>query len=163
MTKPMATKRHAINARADLPAKTTTIYPAEFAHVTQGRAKRALGNAFGLDQFGVNLTDLAPGAATALKHWHSAEDELVYVLDGEVVALIGDDEETLRAGDCIGFKAGEETGHALVNRSDKPATILEVGSRRMDVDQADYPGLDLRVVPDGAGGRKFIRKDGSEV
>ena len=155
-------KRHAITAH-DLPARTRTIYPAEFAHVTEGRARRALGNAFRLDQFGVNLTELAPGAASALKHWHSAEDELVYVLDGEVTLLIGDEEETMRAGDCIGFKAGEPLGHAIVNRSGASATILEIGSRRMDVDEAVYPGVDLRVEPDGRGGRRFTRADGTPL
>ena len=155
-------KRHAIRA-TDVEARTKTVYPAEFAPVTQGRAKRALGNAFGLDQFGVNLTELAPGAATALRHWHTAEDEFVYVLAGEVVLLIGDDEETLSAGDCIGFKAGVETGHAIVNRTGKTATILEVGSRRLDVDEGRYPDVDLWAVPDGKGGRRFVRKDGSEI
>ncbi|MCC0012700.1 MAG: cupin domain-containing protein [Rhodobiaceae bacterium] len=155
-------KRHSIRAR-DIEARTKTVYPAEFAHVTNGRAKRALGNAFGLDQFGVNLTDLAPGAASALKHWHTQEDELVYVLSGEVVLLIGDDEEILTAGDCIGFKAGAATGHAIINRSGETATILEVGSRRMDIDEGHYPDVDLHVIPDGKGGRRFVRKDGSEV
>ena len=155
-------KRHSIRAR-DIEARTKTIYPAEFASVTEGRAKRALGNAFGLDQFGVNLTDLAPGAASALKHWHTAEDEFVYVLAGEPTLLIGDSEETLRPGDCIGFRAGVETGHAIVNRTSETVTILEVGSRRMDVDHGTYPEHDLAVEPDGQGGRRFTRKDGSAV
>ena len=159
----MSGKRHSIRSR-EIEARTKTTYPGEFAHVTDGRAKRALGLAFGLDQFGVNLTDLAPGAASALKHWHTEEDEFVYVLAGEVVLLIGDEEETLTAGDCIGFKAGVETGHAIINRSGETATILEVGSRRMDVDEGHYPDpdIDLRVIPDGKGGRRFVRKDGSE-
>lgn len=147
----------------DLDARTSTVYPAEFAHVTEGRSKRALGTAFGLDQFGVNLTDLAPGSASALKHWHTAEDELVYVLDGEVTLLLGDEERVMRAGDIIGFKAGDPIGHAIVNRSDKTATLLEIGSRRMDVDEAFYPGADLKAGPDGAGDRLLTRADGSPI
>lgn len=151
-------RRRAIRAE-DIDARTATIYPADLADATAGRAKRALGNAFGLDQFGVNLTDLAPGAASALKHWHTHEDEFVLVLEGEVVLLIGDDEEILRAGECVGFKAGEPTGHAIVNRSGARARILEVGTRRPDVDEVRYPGLDLRLVPDGSGKRRFVRGD----
>ncbi|MFN0265317.1 cupin domain-containing protein [Tepidamorphus sp. 3E244] len=158
----MGEDRKSIRAE-DVAARTSTVYPAEFAHVTQGRAKRALAQGFGIDQFGVNLTDLAPGAATALQHYHTQEDEFVYVMAGEVTLLMGDTEEVLTAGDCIGFKAGVAVGHAFVNRSDKPARIMEVGSRRMDVDEGHYPGLNLRVIPNGKGGRHFVRKDGSEI
>lgn len=136
-------------------------YPAAFAGRVQGRAKRALGDLFGLDQFGVNLTEISPGAMSALRHWHSHEDEFVYVLDGELVLVTGAGEEVLRPGDCIGFKAGVPDGHHLVNRSRMPARVIEVGSRFMDRDQVSYPDDDLAVRPDSSGKRRFARKDGS--
>lgn len=145
----------------DMPARTTTIYPEPFKSSTEGRAKRALGNTFGLDQFGVNLTELAPGAATALRHWHTAEDEFVYILEGEATLVTEAGEETIGPGDCVGFKAGVADGHCIVNRSDAPVRLLEVGSRRLEEDHAEYPGLDLKVEPDGKGGRRFVHADGT--
>jgi uncharacterized cupin superfamily protein len=103
-----------------------------------------LGDAAGLTQFGVNLLHLPPSAWSSQRHWHSAEDEFVWVLEGEVVLVTEDGEEILRAGDCAGFKAGDPNGHHLQNRSNQPALILEVGSRRPDEDVAEYPDIDLR-------------------
>ncbi|KAB2884360.1 MAG: cupin domain-containing protein [Pseudorhodoplanes sp.] len=122
--------------------RTSTVYPGEFADATRGREKTALGNVAGLTQFGVNLTRLKPGAASSLRHWHEQEDEFVYVLEGEV-ALIEDEGETvLRAGEAAGFKAGVPDGHCLVNRADRDAVVLEVGTRAAS-ERAHYPGADL--------------------
>ncbi|MDE2052144.1 MAG: cupin domain-containing protein, partial [Gammaproteobacteria bacterium] len=92
------------------------------------------------------------------RHWHSAEDEFVYVLQGEVVLVSDAGEEVLRAGDCAGFKAGEPNGHQLQNRSGAEAVLLEIGSRNPDRDAVDYPGIDLTIL---AGTRAFLHKDGT--
>ena len=141
----------------DVESRTASIYPNEFQHVVKGRAKRALGDLFGLDQFGVNLTELAPGAASALRHWHSNEDEFVYVLAGELLLITDNGEEVLGPGDCAGFKAGVANGHHLVNRSKAPASYLEIGSR-MPGGEAFYPDNDLHIAKG-----IFTRKDGSPV
>lgn len=137
---------------AKLEGRRSTIYPAEFAKGFEGRCKRALGNAGGLTQFGVNLTTLDPGAVSALRHWHAREDEFIYVLDGEVVLVTDEGEETLGPGMAAAFPAGEANGHMLANRSSAPATYLEVGSRSAEEEIA-YPDLDL----------KLTRRDGKNV
>lgn len=135
-----------------------TGYPAEFAKGFEGRIKRALGNAGGLTQFGVNLTTLDPGAMSAQRHWHEAEDEFVYVLDGELTLITDDGEEVLSAGMAAAFPAGERNGHHLINRSGSPATYLEVGTRAQD-DDGDYPDIDLRFEK-RAGKVRFLHKSG---
>ena len=137
-------------------------YPAEFAASTATRAKRMLTGALGLTQFGVNVTELPPGAASALKHWHSHEDEFVWVLCGEAVLVSGRDEQVLSAGMCAGFPGGVEIGHFIVNRSSAPATILEVGSRD-DRDAGNYPDDDLHCPPGRYQNPQFTRKDGTPV
>ncbi len=123
-------------------------YPAPFQPVCAGRHKTALGNAVGLTQFGVNLTRLEPGAASALRHWHEAEDEFVYILEGQC-ALIEDGGETiLGPGDYAGFKAGVANGHHLVNKSNGDVLYLEIGSRAPS-ERAHYPDDDLKFERDG--------------
>jgi uncharacterized cupin superfamily protein len=146
---------------ADVEPRTGTNYPEKFRARVRGRAKRALGDLFGLDQLGVNLTELAPGAYSALRHWHSDEDELVYVLEGEITLITDAGEDELRPGDCIGFKASVPDGHHLLNRSGRPARYIEIGSRRIEVDQVVYPDDDLEVRSDGTGKRRMTRKDGT--
>lgn len=137
--------------------RTTTIYPPLFAHVTQGREKISLGALAGLTQFGVNLTRLKPGAASALRHWHAHEDEFVYVLEGEVT-LIEDGGQTLfKAGEVAGFKAGVPNGHHLVNASTRDALYLEIGTRAA-IERANYPDDDLVYRADGKG--QFLHKSG---
>ena len=132
------------------PLATGSFYPAPFDEPCRERQRRRLGNAVGLDQFGVNLLTLPPGAWSAQRHWHAAEDEFVYILEGEVVLVETGGEQTLRAGDCAGFKAGVANGHHLVNRSDRDARLLEVGTRAADgEDPVDYPDIDM-VVPQGS-------------
>jgi uncharacterized cupin superfamily protein len=143
---------------AKLPLDTRTGYPPPFDRVVVGRERKRLGNAVGLDQFGVNLTTLKPGAASALRHWHEQEDELIFVLEGEV-ALIEDDGETvLKPGDAAGFKANNPNGHHLVNKSNQDAVYLEVGTRSK-YERAHYPDVDMMVVRDDKGMR-YTHKNG---
>src|SRR5918995_4115138 len=95
------------------------VYPQPHRSVTDGREKAALGNVVGLTQFGVNLTRLKPGAASALRHWHEQEDEFIYVLEGELTLIEDNGEMPLGPGDCAGFKAGASNGHQLVNKSQR--------------------------------------------
>src|SRR5580658_8175397 len=135
-----------------------TDYPEPFRKVVAGRARKRLGLAAGLDQFGVNLTTLKPGAASALRHWHEREDELVYILEGEVVLIEDGGETVLKPGDAAGFKASVRNGHHLVNKSGRDAVYLEIGTRSK-YERADYPDDDLIVIRDESGGR-FTHKDG---
>jgi len=134
-------------------------YPAPFAAACADREKRALGDAFGLSHFGVNLVRLKPGAASSQRHWHSREDELVYVLDGEVVLITDAGEQVMTPGMCMGFPAGAANGHQLVNRSGRDAVYLEVGDRAPG-DEVDYPDIDM-LVRTVDGKRRFVRKNGT--
>ena len=133
-------------------------YPAPYDEPCRQRKRLRLGDAAGLTQFGVNLLRLPPGVWSSQRHWHSAEDEFVYVLQGEIVLVSDAGEEVLRAGDCAGFKAGEPNGHQLQNRSGAEAVLLEIGSRNPDRDAVDYPDIDLTIR---AGTRAFLHKDGT--
>ena len=143
---------------AMLSIDTRTGYPQPFDGVVVGRERKRLGNAIGLDQFGVNLTTLKPGAASALRHWHEKEDEFVYILEGEVVLIEDDGECVLKAGDAAGFKANSRNGHQLVNRGSRDAIYLEVGTRSRH-ERVDYPDVDLIVVRDDQGMR-YTHKNG---
>ncbi len=132
-------------------------YPAPYDEPCRSRERRRLGERAGLTQFGANLLRLAPGTWSSQRHWHSAEDEFVYVLQGEVVLVTDAGEEVLRAGDCAGFKAGEPDAHHLQNRSGSDALVLEVGARDAEHDAVDYPDIDLHLP---SGERHFRHKDG---
>ena len=132
-------------------------YPPPFDRPCRERIRQALGDAAGLTQFGVNLLHLPPGAWSSQRHWHTSEDEFTYVLAGEVVLVTNAGEETLRAGDCAGFKAGVADGHHFQNRTNDEALILDVGSRRPEADVVDYPDVDLRWIGDSGP----THKDGS--
>lgn len=121
-----------------------TTYPAQYAEPCKKRKRIRIGDVAGLSSFGVNICELPPGAWSSLPHWHTQEDEFVFVLDGEVVLVCGTEEQILRAGECAGFKSGHDEGHCLQNRSEAPARILEVGSRDPS-DVAFYPGIDLMM------------------
>ena len=140
------------------PLAAGTDYPPEFAASALGRRRFRLGDAAGLDQFGVNLLHLPDGAASSLRHWHTAEDEFVWVVSGEVVLVENEGETILRAGDCAGFKAGVANGHHFQNRSDQDVLLLEIGSRRPDQDGCDYPDIDL-ILRDGEG--VYRHRDGT--
>jgi uncharacterized cupin superfamily protein len=143
---------------AAVPADTRTGYPKPYDRVVVGRERKRLGNAAGLDQFGVNLTTLKPGAASALRHWHEREDEFVYVLQGEVVLVEDGGECMLKPGDAAGFKANSGNGHQLVNRGSRDAIYLEIGTRSRH-ERVDYPDVDLMVVRDDDGMR-YTHKNG---
>jgi len=138
------------------PLRVGSGYPKPYDEACRTRKRSRLGDAAGLTQFGVNLLRLPVGQWSSQRHWHSAEDEFVYVLEGEVVMVTQAGEEVLRPGDCAGFKAGVADGHHLQNRGSSEAIILEIGSRRPDGDNVDYPDIDLRI----SGGRDYRHKDG---
>lgn len=140
------------------PHRDGTAYPAPFDAPCRARRRQLLGQAAGLDQFGVNRLELDPGAWSSQRHWHSAEDEFVWVLEGEVLLIDEAGETALKAGDCAGFRAGDRNGHHIVNRSDRMAILLEVGSRRPDADGVDYPDIDLMLED---GDRRYRHKDGT--
>jgi uncharacterized cupin superfamily protein len=127
--------------------RTGTNYPPQFQNVVQGREKSVLGDLVGLTQFGVNLTRLKPGAASALRHWHESEDEFVYMLEGELVLIEDGGETLLRPGDAAGFKAGVPNGHHLVNKTQRDAVYLEIGTRA-PAERAHYPDVDLEFIRD---------------
>ncbi len=140
-------------------ARTGTNYPEGLKAIVEGRTKRKLGDAAGLTRFGVNLVTLAPGAASAHRHWHSHEDEFVYILDGAPTLVTDAGEQVLGPGMAAGFPAGVPDGHHLVNRTDADVTYLEVGNRDPD-DTGGYSDVDLAVQKvDGA--YVFTHKDGT--
>jgi uncharacterized cupin superfamily protein len=143
----------------DLPGRQSSGYPEPFRAAVAARIKRALGDPFGLTQFGVNLVELPPGCWSSQRHWHSHEDELVYVVSGELVLVTDAGETRMRAGMVAGFPAGRQDGHHLINRSDAPATYLEIGSR-IPADRAVYSDIDMEVRPRPEGGHVFVHKSG---
>ncbi len=142
----------------EAPGRSSSVYPAEFAARVAGRLKRPLGDLFGIESFGVNLTTLEPGSQSSIKHRHKVQDEFVYVLMGELVLAQDGRETVITAGMCAGFRHGG-SAHHLINRSDAPATYLEIGDRQPG-DGAEYPDDDLVAVRiDGRW--QFTRKDGT--
>ena len=138
-------------------------YPAPFDAPCREREWTVLGDAAGLTQFGVNRVRLPPGTWSSQRHWHSHEDEFVYVISGVVVLLTDAGETTLRAGDCAGFAAGLKDGHCLQNRSDADVILLVVGSRS-DLDSGEYSDIDMKFNAGRySGGGGFSKKDGSEI
>ncbi|HEY4366631.1 MAG TPA: cupin domain-containing protein [Steroidobacteraceae bacterium] len=132
-------------------------YPAPFDEPCKRRERKRLGDAAGLTQFGINLLRLPPGAWSSQRHWHTAEDEFVYVVAGSVVLITDTGEQVLQAGDCAGFKAGAPDGHHLQNRSNEDAILLEVGGR----DAADgtfYSDIDMLIRPHAD---TFVHRDGT--
>lgn len=145
---------------SSVPVETGSTYPEAFRSAVVGRSRQRVGKAAGLQNFGVNLTTLLPGSQSALRHWHSAQDEFVYVISGELVLITDEGEQPLVPGDMAGFVAGKANGHHLVNRSDAIATYLEIGDKSTP-DRAEYPDEDLVCVPVVDGGRRFEYRDGS--
>jgi uncharacterized cupin superfamily protein len=142
-----------------LEPRTGSGYPEPYRSRVLPREKRQLGDAFGLTKIGINHTVLPPGKESSMRHWHSHEEEFIYVLSGEVVLRTDAGEQTLTSGMCAGFPLGTRDGHQLVNRSAQPAVYLEVSNRDVQ-DRAVYPDVDLQY--NGANAAvKFTRKDGS--
>ena len=143
-----------------VPVKTGSIYPDPYAAMMQGRSSLRLGEAGGLTQFGVNLVTLEPGALSSLRHWHLNEDEFVMVLTGECVLVEDEGETVMRAGDCAAFPAGSTDGHHFVNRTDRVARFLVVGTKAPR-EVATYSDVDLRVeIADGRA--RFTYRDGTD-
>jgi uncharacterized cupin superfamily protein len=142
-----------------LPATIGTLYPPPFDRPCRGRERTRLGDAAGLTQFGVNLLRLPPGTWSSQRHWHTGEDEFVYVVAGEVVLVTDDGEETLGAGDAAGFAAGDGNGHCLQNRSARDAVVLEIGSRMAD-SVGHYSDIDM-MAPAGGKPAIYTRRDGT--
>jgi uncharacterized cupin superfamily protein len=149
----------AIPASEAPPRAKQTGYPADMAKMVAGRSKHPLGDLFGLANFGVNLTRLAPGAYSALRHAHAKQDEFVYLLEGEAVLITDAGETVMKAGMCAGFKAGSGDAHHLHNRSQKDVVFLEVGDRSAG-DSVSYPDNDV-VAAYQDGKWKYTRKDGT--
>jgi len=145
---------------SQVPVKTGSIYPEPYASMVKGRSSLRLGDAGGLTQFGVNLVSLEPGSLSSLRHWHMAEDEFVMVTEGECVMVQDEGETVMRPGDCAAFPAGSTNGHHFLNRSDRVAKFLVIGSKaRREV--ATYSDVDLMVEIE-AGKARFTYKDGTD-
>lgn len=142
-----------------LEAVVGTFYPPPYDEPCRVRERTRLGAAAGLTQFGVNLLRLPPGAWSSQRHWHTAEDEFVYVLSGEVVLVTDDGEEVLKAGDSAGFKADDPNGHCLQNRSGRDAQVLEIGTR-VAGNMAYYSDIDM-VAPAGGRPAAYTQRDGT--
>jgi uncharacterized cupin superfamily protein len=145
---------------SEVPARTKpSVYPEPFASRMAGREKRPLGDLFGLANFGVNLTRLAPNAVSALRHAHSKQDEFIYVLQGHPTLNTDEGRTQLSPGMCAGFKAGTGNGHCLTNETTEEVLYLEVGDRTPG-DEGSYPDDDLMaLLLDGKW--KFFHKDGT--
>lgn len=144
---------------AKVPVVQGTGYPAPFRGAVAGRSRQRVGNAAGLTKFGVNLTTLAPGAQSALRHWHSHQDEFIYVVSGELTLVTDAGQTVLTPGMMAGFPAGAADGHHLINRSEESASYLEIGDRTPG-DRAEYPDHDLLALPKKEGGHYFTHRNG---
>ena len=146
-------------AAATIPSRRGSNYPQPFSERCAGRQKRALGDAFGLADYGVNRVTLPPGTWSSQRHWHSDEDELVYVLEGNPTLVTDEGRMPLAPGMCAGFQAGVANGHHLVNDTERSVVYLEVGSRRTG-DDVDYPDIDMQIRGRGLGGG-YLHRDGT--
>jgi uncharacterized cupin superfamily protein len=155
----MSLKAPALDPQTLTP-RSTSGYPEPFRSRVLPREKRALGDALGLTHIGVNLTTLLPGKESSMRHFHTREDEMIFVIEGEVILHTDEGEQLLIVGQCAGFPAGSRNGHHLINRSDRPARYLEI-SNRDPQDGAEYPDEDLAYRKAADGSAIFSRKDGS--
>jgi uncharacterized cupin superfamily protein len=143
-------------ASSTVEKRVGTSYPAPYDSPCKRRERQRLGEVAGLMQFGVNLLRLPPGEWSSQRHWHTHEEEFVFVVSGEVMLVTDDGEEMLRAGDTAGFRANDPNGHHLQNRSQQEVVLLEIGSRR-DEDSVFYSDIDMQALVGG----DFTRRDGS--
>jgi uncharacterized cupin superfamily protein len=156
----MAVKKPSLESRT-VAAVSKCSYPEPYFSQVMPRARRRLGDAFGLTKIGINHSTLQPGKVSSMCHWHTGEDEFLYMLEGEVVLRTSTGEQLLTAGMCVGFPAGVAEGHQLINRSAHPAVYLEISNR--DAEDTVYytdPDVDLIASPPHARG-KMTRKDGT--
>lgn len=141
--------------------RSKTSYPGKLAEAVSGRSSQHLGDAGGLTQFGANLVFLEPGGLSSLRHYHMEEDEFVMITQGTCTLIDDQGEHLMQVGDCAAFPAGEANGHHFVNKTDKPATFLVIGTRT-SAEIAYYSDIDMKVVR-GPDGNTFTRKDGSPL
>jgi uncharacterized cupin superfamily protein len=142
-----------------LPLESSSRYPAPYDQITEGRHRARLSPVLGLTKYGVNVLRIEPGANSSARHWHTHQDEFVYVLEGEATLVTDEGDTVLTAGMAAGFPAGNPNGHVLVNRSQADVLVLEVGDRPV-VEDVTYPDIDMaNAVRDGK--PHFTRKDGS--
>ena len=153
------TRKGAIDPMTVEP-ETGSSYPSPYDEIVRGRKRRRLGDAFGLDQFGVNLVHLPPGAASAQRHWHTNEDEFVYVLEGTATLVTDAGPQRFEAGMVVGFPAGVENSHHLLNETDADVVFLEIGTRAMN-DVCNYGDADLLGERADGRPRHFTHRDGS--
>ena len=153
------TRPVAVNA-AESPARIKpSNYPEPFASMMEGRVKHPLGDLFGLVNFGVNLTRLEPGAVSSIRHYHTKQDEFIYIIRGHPILHTDEGRTALSPGMCAGFKAGTANGHHLINETIEDVLYLEVGDRTQG-DEGHYPDDDL-VALQVEGKWKFVHKDGT--
>ncbi|MDE2446862.1 MAG: cupin domain-containing protein [Alphaproteobacteria bacterium] len=145
----------------DAPTRTGSRYPAPYDEPCKARVKHILGDVFGLDQFGVNLVTLEPGAWSSQRHWHEKEDEFIFVLSGEITLVDDEGEHILKPGMCAGFKANNGNGHCLKNLSSAAVQYLEVGTRGPR-ETAWYSDIDMKVELSNQKG-VYTRKDGTAI
>jgi uncharacterized cupin superfamily protein len=143
---------------ANLPEIIGSLYPPPFDKPCRARVRQKLGDAAGLTQFGINLLRLPPGVWSSQRHWHTEQDEFIYVLSGEIVLVTNDGEEILKPGDCAGFKAGDKNGHHLQNRGADDALVLEIGTRTKS-ERGEYSDIDMAF--DTGSSARFLHKDGT--
>ena len=143
---------------AAIALETGCNYPPPFDAPCLGSTWRRLGRAAGLTAFGINLSRIPPGVWSSQRHWHSHEDEFVFVLEGELALVTDSGEEILRAGDCAAFKAGDTDGHHLINRSGADAVVLEVGNSDTERDRCVYSDIDMVAEP---GVEPYLHRDGA--
>ncbi len=144
-----------------VPWTNTASYPKEFAYAIAGREKQRIGDAVGLTQFGVNIARIKPNSMSALRHWHESEDEFIYVLEGELVLHENDGETVLKPGAAAGWRANGGVGHCLINRTDRDAVYLEVGTRSKS-ERVHYPDVDFMMERDDKV-RRWMRKNGTPI
>lgn len=159
MTSPRSEAALVVVAAEVPPPQRQTNYPEPFASRVAGRVKRRLGDVFGLRNFGVNLSRIAPGGISSVRHTNSKQDEFVYVLEGTATLVTDAGEALIGPGECTGFPAGGPA-HQLVNRTSVDVVYLEIGDRSPG-DQATYPNDDLQAVLGADGRWVFLRKSGA--
>jgi len=154
-----AGKRATIVDPREVPEDGSTAYPAAYRPLVAKRFRRRLGNAAGITNFGVNLTRIAPGGQSAARHWHTKQDEFIYVVEGEPTLLTNAGRTRLAPGMCAAFPAGAQDGHCLLNETDRDVLYLEIGDRTPG-DGAQYPDDDLvALFVDGKW--RYTRKNGT--
>jgi uncharacterized cupin superfamily protein len=142
---------------ASVPAETGCSYPYPFDLPCRQHSSQRLARHGGLTQFGVNLTVIEPGGWSSQRHWHSHDDEFIWIVEGELTLVTDSGEQVLRAGDCAAFQCGVEDGHHLINKSSRPALVLEIGNSDPQ-DRCVYSDIDMVAVP---GTERYRHRDGT--